>query len=83
MMPHGNYTTRYDILILAGDYSETTFSGTNFKFEDVSIFDLNLAGPEIPVTIGAGQNLRITAVVEEYNEDPGLFFLEPVSTEIR
>ncbi|ART75166.1 hypothetical protein B4U37_03515 [Sutcliffiella horikoshii] len=84
MMPHGSYKTRYDILIFAGDYSETTFSGPNFKFEDVNIInDLNLTGSNIPDTIGMGQNLHITAVVEEYDENSGLFFLEPISTEIR
>ncbi|OED31812.1 hypothetical protein BHE17_04905 [Planococcus maritimus] len=83
MMPHGKYKTRYDILINTGDYGETTYDGPDFKFEDVNIFDLNLTGAEIPETIGLGQNLRITAVVEEYDENPGLFFLNPISSEIR
>jgi hypothetical protein len=83
MMQHGNYKTRYNILILAGDYSETTFSGPNFQFEDVSVFDLNLTGSEIPESIGAGQNLHITAEVEDYNETSELFHLKPISTEIR
>ncbi|WP_369117592.1 DUF4839 domain-containing protein [Rossellomorea vietnamensis] len=30
-MLHGNYKTRYNILILAGDYGDTTFSGPNFQ----------------------------------------------------
>jgi Domain of unknown function (DUF4839) len=84
MMLHGNYKTRYNILILAGDYGETTFSGPNFQFEDVNIVsDLNLTGSNIPDTIGRGQNLHITAVVKEYNEASELFRLEPISTEIR
>lgn len=83
MMPHDKYTTRYDILINTGDYGETTFDGPDFKFEDVNIFDLNLTGAEIPETIGMGQNLRITALVEEYDGNPGLFFLDPISSEIR
>ncbi|MFC7685777.1 DUF4839 domain-containing protein [Ureibacillus sp. GCM10028918] len=84
MMEHGNYKTRYNILILEGDYGGTTFSGPNFQFEDVNVVsDLNLFGSNIPDTIGMGQNLHITAVVEEYNENSGLFLLEPVSTEIR
>lgn len=83
MMQHEDYKTRYDILIFAGDYSETTFSGPNFKFEDVSVLELNLTGSEIPENIGLGQNLHITAVVEEYNETSDLFFLKPISTEIR
>lgn len=83
MMPHGKYDTRYDILINVGDYNQTTFNGPDFKFEDVNVFDLNLNGSEIPDTIGEGQNLHITAVVEEYDENPGLFFLKPISSKIR
>jgi hypothetical protein len=84
MEHHKDYKTRYDILIYAGNYGETTFSGPNFHFENVSVVsDLNLNGSNIPDTIGMGQNLHITAVVEEYNENTELFLLEPVSTEIR
>jgi hypothetical protein len=83
MMQHEDYTTRYDILIYAGDYSETTAIGPSFKFEDVNVSDLNLTGSEIPENIGMGQNLYITAVIEEYNETSGLFILKPISTEIR
>jgi hypothetical protein len=84
MMPHGNYKTRYDILIYPGDYNETTAIGPSFQFKDVNVvYDLKLTGSNIPETIGRGQNLHITAVVEEYNENNGLFFLKPVSTEIR
>ncbi|MCV9885132.1 DUF4839 domain-containing protein [Metabacillus halosaccharovorans] len=83
MTQHEDYTTRYDILIYAGNYSETTFSGPNFKFEDVSVLDLNLTGSKIPEKIGMGQNLHITAVIEEYNGVSGLFFIKPISIEIR
>ncbi|QOS92569.1 DUF4839 domain-containing protein [Brevibacillus sp. JNUCC-41] len=83
MMQNENYTTRYDILIYAGDYSETTAIGPSFNFEDVNVSDLKLTGSEIPENIGMGQNLHITAVVEEYNETSGLFILKPISTEIR
>jgi hypothetical protein len=84
MMPHGNYKTRYDILIYPGDYSETTAIGPSFQFKDVNVvYDLKLTGSNIPETIGRGQNLHITAVVEEYNENNGLFILKPISTEIR
>ena len=63
MIPHGDYSTRYDILILAGDYSEMSFSGPDFKFEDVNIFDLNFIGSDIPDTFGMGDNLHLIAVV--------------------
>jgi hypothetical protein len=83
MMQYEDYTTRYDILIYAGDYSETTAIGPNFKFEDVNVSDLKLTGSEIPENIGMGQNIHIIAKVVEYNEKQELFFLKPISTEIR
>ncbi|MEQ6389298.1 DUF4839 domain-containing protein [Bacillaceae bacterium S4-13-58] len=56
MMQHGNYKTRYNILILAGDYGETTFSGPNFQFENVNVvLDLNL-------TIFRDENTKLTYV---------------------
>jgi hypothetical protein len=83
-MLHGNYKTRYDILIYTGNYGESSGNALSFKFEDINIVsDLKLTGSNIPEYISEGQNLRITAKVEEYNELQGLFFLKPVSTEIR
>ena len=84
VMPHENYKTRYDFLIYAGDYSETSGSGgPSFKFKDVNVSDLHLTGSKIPENIVAGQNIRIIAKVVEYNEKQALFFLTPISTEIR
>ncbi len=84
MNPHGDYTTRYDLLINAGDYSETATAGPNFQFRNVNITnDLHLTGPNIPDTIGTGDNLRIVAQVGDYNSTQELFFLEPIRTEVR
>jgi hypothetical protein len=83
MTPHDGFKTRFDILIYTGNYGASSGNALNFKFEDVSISDLKLTGSNIPEYISEGQNLRITAEVEEYNESSGLFFLKPVSTEIR
>jgi hypothetical protein len=84
MNAHGSYTTRYDLLIMTGDYSATASSGPNFQFRDVNITnDLHLTGSNIPETIGTGNNLRIVARVGDYNSTQELFFLEPVSTEVR
>lgn len=83
MMNHGSATTRYDILLFAGEYSETNFSGPNFKFEDVNMGELNLTGDNIPDNIGAGQNLRITAEVGEFDDNMGILFLTPIETEIK
>ncbi|MEK4701945.1 DUF4839 domain-containing protein [Solibacillus sp. FSL R7-0668] len=80
---HGNNKTRFDYLIFAGDYSETTFSGPNFQFKDVNYYDLHLTGDNIPDTFGIGLNIRIIATVEEYDENSGLFQLKPVSIKMR
>ena len=83
MNNHENYSTRYDILIYAGDYSEDSSRGPNFKFVDVNMFDLNLVGDNIPDYIGIGNNVHIIAEVGEYNEYSELFELLPVSTSVR
>jgi hypothetical protein len=84
MMPHDGYKTRFDLLIYTGNNGESSGNGLNFKFEDVNVVsDLKLTGSSIPENISEGQNLRITAEVVEYDEVSGLFFLKPVSTEIR
>ena len=83
MANHDDYVTRYDMLITAGDYSETSQIGPSFKFEDVNAFDLHLTGSNSPDYVGMGDNLHIIARVEEFNRDMGLFFLDPVSTEVR
>ena len=84
VMPHENYKTRYDFLIYVGDYSETSGSGgPSFKFKDVNVSDLHITGSKIPENIVAGQNIDVIAKVIEYNEKQALFFLEPISSEIR
>jgi hypothetical protein len=84
MNNHGGYTTRYDLLINAGDFSPTTSSGPNFQFQDVNITsDLHLTGSNVPDTIGTGNNLRIVARVGDYNSTQELLFLKPVSTQVR
>ncbi|WP_287004975.1 DUF4839 domain-containing protein [Gordonia sp. UBA7860] len=83
MAPHGDAKTRYDILINAGDYSETSAPGPAFQFRDENtINDLHWVGP-VPDTIGVGTNLRITAKVDRYEERSCLFLLEPIATAIR
>lgn len=83
MIKHEDFKTRFDILIYAGDYSKATVMGPSFKFKDVNISDLHLTGSKTPEYIEEGQNLRIIARVEKYEETSGLFLLKPISTEIR
>lgn len=81
--PHEDYTTRYDYLIYAGDYSGTSAIGAMFQFRDVSYHDLNLTGENVPDSFGAGLNVYIVAKVGEYDENSGLLLIEPVSIEMR
>lgn len=81
--PHGSYDTRYDILVSVGEFSETTAAGPSFQFRDVNMSDLNLTGDEIPDTIGVGDNLTVTATVDEYIPEQCLFLLDPQETSVR
>lgn len=85
MNNHGDYKTRYDILVNAGDYSATqAIPGPNFQFRNVNVVsDLKLTGRNIPDTIGRGQNLRVLAKVDTFIANQCLFLLDPVSTEVR
>lgn len=83
MSYHGDYTTRYDFLISPWDYSEISVTGPNFKFEDCNILDLNLIGDNVPDVLGAGDNLRFVARIKNYDETSQLFYLDPISSEIR
>ncbi|MFE6805079.1 DUF4839 domain-containing protein [Streptomyces sp. NPDC057681] len=83
MAPHGDYDTRYDFLLGPGDKGPNMTAGPAFKYEDVNIFDLKLTGKKIPATVGAGDKFRFVAKVAKFNADQCVFFLDPVSTEIR
>lgn len=76
---HGDYNTRYDILLYGCDYSETSGSGPNFQFEDVGVHDLGIKDLYLPDYITAGRNVHIVAEVEEFDPNSGLFKLDPVS----
>ncbi|WP_157802321.1 DUF4839 domain-containing protein [Diaminobutyricimonas aerilata] len=80
---HNGATTRYDLLLGAGDFSETSAPGPAFQYRDVNLTnDLHYVGV-VPDTIGVGTNLRVTAEVDEYEPNTCLFLLEPVETSIR
>ncbi|MBQ0987780.1 DUF4839 domain-containing protein [Streptomyces sp. F63] len=83
MAPHGDYDTRYDLLLGPGDKGPQTTIGPSFKYEDVNVFDLELTGKKIPATVGAGDKFRFVAEVGDFNADQCLFFLDPISTETR
>ena len=83
MNSHDGASTRYDILIGAGDFSETSASGPAFQFRDVNTTsDLHYTG-DMPDTIGVGANLHVIAQIDEYEPHSCLFLLEPVETAFR
>jgi len=80
---HEDYDTRYDILVSAGDFDPNSQTGPTFKFEDVAAFDLDLETLFLEDIIKVGENVRITAEVDSFNSNTGIFFLEPVSVVLR
>ncbi len=82
---HGDYNTRYDILISAGDYvnADTANPGPIFKFEDVGLNDLGIKDLYLPDYVSVGNNISIQAIVIEFDENSGIFKLAPVLIESR
>lgn len=81
--PHGDYDTRFDFLIFAGDFDPNSARGPSFQFRDKNYLNLGLTGPNIPDSVTAGQNYTFTADVGEFNGDNCLFQLTPVETTAR
>jgi hypothetical protein len=77
---HGDYDTRYDILVHPGDFSETTASGPNFQYQNVGIYDLHVTGTD---DLRQGDNVHVKAEVGQYDSNSCLFLLTPVSTAVR
>ncbi|WP_435528101.1 DUF4839 domain-containing protein [Microbacterium aurantiacum] len=81
--PHGGAATRYDILVGAGDFSETSAPGPAFQYRDVNTTnDMRWAG-DVPDSVGVGTNLAIMAEIGLYEESSCLLLIEPVRTSVR
>lgn len=72
---HGNYNTRFDYLVSAGDYDPDHQIGPTFKFDDVAYYDLHTDLD----TVSVGLNVHIVAKVESFDSNTGLFYLDPIS----
>lgn len=77
---HESAKTRFDILVGAGDFDENHQLGPTFKFEDVNAYDV---GEDFGVILDhkypMGTSVIIKAVVEEFDSEAGVFYLDPVS----
>ncbi|WP_197080756.1 DUF4839 domain-containing protein [Cellulomonas sp. A375-1] len=85
MNNHDGYDTRYDILIAAGEFNETSQPGPAFQFRDVNTtYDLHWTNDSATDAVGVGDNLHIVAEIDTYEADHGcLFLIEPVATSFR
>jgi hypothetical protein len=81
MANHGDYETRFDILIEGGDYSETRSNGPGFRLIDVGYYDLHLKGPDAPYSVSRGQNVRIVGTLVDWKNP--VFTLDVISTQVR
>jgi len=80
MNNHDGYTTRYDILIAAGDYSETSQPGPAFQFSDVNTTsDLHWTNTNTT----NGSNLHLVAEIDGFDASACLLAIEPVATSFR
>jgi len=77
---HDSYKTRYDIMLMGGDYVDvdTTNLGPMFEFNNVNTYDLGINDLYLPSFISAGTNVHIIAKVKNYDANLDLFFLDPV-----
>jgi hypothetical protein len=77
---HEDASTRYDILIGAGNFSETSAPGPAFQFRDVhTTTDLHSSG-NVPETIGVGTEMGVAARIGEYEPASCLLLREPIET---
>ena len=72
------YDTRFDILLSAGPYDADHQIGPTFKFENVAVVSLDISGNSHGY-VDRGQNLRIIAQVDYFDDNTSIFYLKPVS----
>lgn len=83
MQYHGDYDTRFDILIGAGDFDENVMRGPNFRLTDVNAYDMELNTLWLEDVLSVGTNIHIIAEVGEYNPNSSLFELDVIKVEVR
>lgn len=79
MMNHGDYDTRFDVLINPCKFDENTCSGPNFKFVDVNYYDMNISNSD---SIEPYKNYHFVCEVGSYDSNSQLFELYPISMKL-
>ena len=77
---HGDYTSRWDVLIASGDYDENSAMGPNFHLTNVNFNDMNVTGGD---SVYAGLNVRVIAEVGNYDSNSQLLELQIISIHVR
>lgn len=80
LSPHENYTTRFDVLIGAGDYDANHQVGPYFHLTNVNFNDMNVTGGD---SVYTGLNVHVVADVGSYDSNSELFELNIISMQIR
>ena len=80
MQNHESFTTRWDVLLGAGDFDPNSVRGPNFRLTDVNFSEMNVTGGD---SVYAGLNVHVVAEVGQYNANTTLFELDIISMEIR
>lgn len=75
---HGNFKTRFDLLLSADDYSEDSQTGPTFKIENVNANDLGYGLDDLFDVFPIGTNVEITAFVDRFVYNTGIFYIRPV-----
>jgi hypothetical protein len=78
---HGDYTTRFDALIVAGDYDEDDVRGPWFRIIDAGWYDFHFRGKNMYYSVSAGDPVRVIGKIVSWNDDK--FELELISTKRR
>jgi len=76
VMNYENFDHYFNVLVGAGDYSETGANGPNFQFKDIG-------SNQYPDSVVNGKNVHVKATVGAYDEVSQLFELTPISIEAR
>lgn len=80
LMQHENYKTRFDVLVVGGDYTAERVYGPLFSFENVSFFDMNVSGTD---TVEGGMNFHIIAKIKGFNDEGNYVILDPIELKVR
>lgn len=66
--PHEKYSTRCELLLASGDYTDGNFTGPYVKTRDIAYTQLN-------GMINEGYNVKVRATIDKYDTDSGLLII--------